>query len=159
MSPKLISTIIAIIIGIIATIAGIRYGGEAFNEGRMKADVLKLTSEMDQVAAASQLYMIDHGRMPTTEELKDGTGEVRTIAAYFVEEYPGKYLSEIPLGVKRTTNPDASWLFDQTYINTAPINSKQFCAYINKEHGGSGLEEDILSCDEPRDQYRPCCVN
>lgn len=154
MSPKLISTIIAIIIGILATIAGIRYGGEAFNEGRMKADVLKLTNEMDQVVAASQLYMIDHGRMPKPDELNG-----RTIAEYFVDEYPGKYLSEIPSGSKRTSNPEDNWLFDQTFINSAPINNEKFCAYINKEHGGSGLVEDIPSCSEPRDQYNPCCVN
>lgn len=153
MSPKLISTIIAIIIGILATIAGIRYGGEAFNEGRMKADVLKLTNEMDQVAAASQLYMIDHGRMPTPDELNG-----RTLAAYFVEEYDDKYLSKIPSGVKRTTNPNDNWLFNQTFIKSAPINSEKFCAAINKENGGSGLVDEIPSCDEPRDQYNPCCT-
>jgi hypothetical protein len=156
MSPKLITTIIAIIIGILATIAGIRYGGEAFNEGRMKSEVLKLTNQMDQVAGAAQLYMVDHGELPTSTELNG-----RSLAQYLVEEHGNKYLDEIPSGTK-ISDPEGTtppWEIEGSYLNSNPINDEQFCAYINKDHGGSGLVADIPSCSEPRDQYNPCCVN
>lgn len=56
MSPKLISTIIAIIIGILATLAGIRYGGTAFNDGRAKAEALTVLNAAEQVKGAADLH-------------------------------------------------------------------------------------------------------
>jgi Tfp pilus assembly protein PilE len=56
MSPKLITTIIAIIIGILATLAGIRYGGEAFNSGRSKAEALTVLNAAEQVKGAADLH-------------------------------------------------------------------------------------------------------
>lgn len=56
MSPKLISTIIAIIIGILATLAGIRYGGSAFNDGRAKAEALTVLNAAEQVKGAADLH-------------------------------------------------------------------------------------------------------
>ena len=87
MSPKLISTIIAIIIGILATLAGIRYGGTAFNDGRAKAEALTVLNAAEQVKGAADLYFNLEG-----EYAEDDTDPADGALNY------QKLLTEVPEG-------------------------------------------------------------
>lgn len=132
MSPKLISTIIAIIIGILATLAGIRYGGEAFNEGRAKAEALTVLNAAEQVKGAADLHYNLKGNYAVGYDELAGVDDTGAVVDADIQ---GVYLTE------RVRLPDeADISLDKATVTITGINDAA-CEVLD-EDGYACLDED-----------------
>ena len=58
---QLIAIIIAVVVGAVATIAGVFYGGDAMTSGSTKANAQTVMAQLQQIAAATQMYESENG--------------------------------------------------------------------------------------------------
>lgn len=62
---NLIITIIAISLVVALSGASLFYGGNAFSEGKNRADAEKIVNQIQQIKAAVTLYKLDEGKIPS----------------------------------------------------------------------------------------------
>jgi hypothetical protein len=84
---QLIVVVIAIVIVAMLVIAGIYFGGEAFNDGSARASYAQNVNSAAQIEGALQLYYQDHVKYPATQDM-----------LLLYELHDQTYLKDIPIG-------------------------------------------------------------
>jgi uncharacterized protein (UPF0333 family) len=66
---QLIVVVIAIVLVAILVVAGIYYGGDAFNDGSARASYAQNVNSAAQIEGAMQLYYQDNLKNPTQQDM------------------------------------------------------------------------------------------
>jgi hypothetical protein len=84
---QLIVVVIAIVLVAILVVAGIYYGGDAFNDGSARASYAQNVNSAAQIEGAMQLYYQDNLKNPTQQDM-----------LLLYELHDLTYLKDIPIG-------------------------------------------------------------
>lgn len=127
----LITTLIAVALVAALSMVTIYYGGKSVSSAGPKAVATQLTNEAEQMRIAIQMYVVDHGKLPTNlDELVDQ-----------------KYLQSVP----------DSWRGTSQYFTAEPYElEKDACLQFNTSRGVPFVPE---CTDEAYRNVTVCCRN
>ncbi|MFB2567277.1 hypothetical protein [Rhizobium sp. IMFF44] len=123
----IVGTIAGVIFGVLS-VAGVWYGGAIYEQARLRAELVAVRGQQQQIAAALDLYETEGGRVSSI-------GDDGTALAVLVED---GFLKDIP--------PD-SWRVrrgGEQIWNPLRIQTPEACATMNKM---AGLPEVCPPCD------------
>jgi type II secretory pathway pseudopilin PulG len=132
-----VGVIAGVIMGVLA-VAGAWYGGAVYERARLRAELVAVVGQQQQVAAALDLYQTEGGRVSSLGD--DG--------AALTELVEGGFLKDIPPGTWRVRRGG------QQMWNPLRIQTPSACAAMN---GLAGFPEVCPPCDSETLSRYPAC--
>lgn len=129
---SLVITTLSIALAAAVAVAALYFGGAAFTNAGPKAKAAQLTAETEQLRTAIQMYVVDHGKLPT--KLDDLTDN-------------GTYLRSPPDNWRSTS---------QFFTNEAYDVGRDTCLLFNRQRGIPFVPE---CTDEAYRNVTICCRN
>jgi len=133
---SLILTVISIILVAVLTLATLYYGGDAFTEGKAKAQATMLLSQGQQLTVAAELYHRDNGTWPAS------------LAAMMLEGY----LRSVPLASTGVSPALAASAWTMPMANApvfqvaVPATGVDTCRELNKKaYGIDGILSNLYT--------------
>lgn len=132
-----VGAIAGVIVGVLS-VAGVWYGGAVYERARLRAELVAVVGQQQQVAAALDLYQTNGGRVSSL-------GDDGSALAGLVD---GGFLKAVPPGTWRVRRGG-----EQVW-NPLRIQTPEACATMN---GLAGFEEACPPCDTEALKTYPAC--
>ena len=124
--------VVLVILGLLATVAGVAYFGRVES-----ARLQKVEADFGTLGSALSLYRLDNGSLPSTEQGLGALREPARIPPQPRRFKPGGYISEVPLD---------PWGHAYRYLLPARNADREYDLYTlgaDGEPGGEGQDADI----------------
>ena len=133
--------IVGVIAGIVLgtlSVAGVWYGGAIYEQARLRAELVAVQGQQQQIAAALDLFETEGGRASSIGE--DGAALAGLVESGFMKDIP-------PGSWRVRKGGEQIW-------NPLRIQTPEACATMNKM---AGLPEVCPPCDEETLKRYPAC--